>query len=354
MRLDLTGDEYALADGIRSVLRSEAGPDVVRAAWDAPAAPEPPDGVAAAWSHLVELGLPGLLVGEQAGGLGLDETAFVALMEEVGAAALPLPALETICAAPVLESAAKEHLANVLEGRSVVAWNPQRRGLTAWAHRASPVLFGGGPDSPRLALGGEPLPHDQASTVDRARSGVRYDAHVEETAQLIDVPPADRQRLWLRGVLGTSAMLVGLARTMIEATTRYVGERHQFGVPIGSFQAVKHQLADAHLAVEFARPAVWHAAGVMSATPGAGLDAVAIHVSVAKLLANRSAGRTSRSAIQCHGGMGYTTENPLHLYAKRGWALEASFGTSRFHRSVVSESIRSGENTPVAAQKEVA
>lgn len=343
MRLDLTGDQRALAEGIRSVLRSEAGPDVVRAAWDAPGATDEPSAVAGVWSHLVELGLPGLFVGNASDGLDLDEPAFVALMEEIGASALPMPVLETICAAPLLEAAAPEHLADALEGRSVVAWNPQRRGLTPWAHRSALTLFGGGPGVPELRLLPERLDHDRpAATVDRARPGVRYDERSELTSRVLEVSPSDRQRLWLRGVVGTAAMLVGLARTMIETTTRYVGERRQFGVPVGSFQAVKHQLADAHMAVEFARPAVWNAAWAMSHVDEFEFDTVTTDVSMAKLLANRAAARTSRAAIQCHGGMGYTTENPLHMYAKRTWALDASFGTSRFHRQVVSEALRAG------------
>jgi len=133
---------------------------------------------------------------------------------------------------------------------------------------------------------------------------------------------------WQRGVLGTASVLVGLAERMLSMTVEYVGNRRQFGVPVGSFQAVKHRLADAYVAVEFARPAVL-AAGWAQAVAAA--DA-AEQTSVAKVLASDAASVVARTAIQCHGAIGYTTEYDLHLFAKRAWALAASWGSAGWHR----------------------
>jgi len=134
---------------------------------------------------------------------------------------------------------------------------------------------------------------------------------------------------WQRGVLGAAAQLIGLSRRMLEMTVEYVGSRTQFGVPVGSFQAVKHHLADALLQVEFAAPAVARA-GFSLATDSPERDR---DVSLAKALASEAARRVARTAIQCHGAIGYTTEYDLHLYAKRAWALAADWGSAAWHRA---------------------
>jgi alkylation response protein AidB-like acyl-CoA dehydrogenase len=107
---------------------------------------------------------------------------------------------------------------------------------------------------------------------------------------------------------------------MLDITVSYVSNRKQFGVPVGSFQAVKHHLADALLELEFATPAVL-AAGWSLATGDPAADR---SVSMAAVLAVEAATRTARAAIQCHGAMGYTVEYELHRFAKRTWALAAT------------------------------
>jgi alkylation response protein AidB-like acyl-CoA dehydrogenase len=106
-----------------------------------------------------------------------------------------------------------------------------------------------------------------------------------------------------------------------------VKERQQFGVAVGSFQAVKHHLADAALALEFARPAVHRAAwSVATSAPTRARD-----VSMAKAMASDASELAGRKALQCHGAIGYTVEADLHLYMKRTWALARSWGDSAFH-----------------------
>jgi alkylation response protein AidB-like acyl-CoA dehydrogenase len=115
---------------------------------------------------------------------------------------------------------------------------------------------------------------------------------------------------------------------MLTMTIGHVNSRRQFGVPVGSFQAVKHQLADAYLVIEFARPAVLAAGWAQAAAAG---DA-AEQTSIAKVLASDAAVSVARAAIQCHGAIGYTTEYDLHLFVKRAWALAASWGSASWHR----------------------
>ena len=131
------------------------------------------------------------------------------------------------------------------------------------------------------------------------------------------------------------AEAVGLMDESLKTTVEYLKTRTQFGVPIGSFQAVKHPLADAVVGTEFAWPAVLRAAhSLATSDPQAGL-----HVSMAKALASDASYQVSRVCLQAHGAMGYTVEYDLHLFAKRTWALAKDWGTAEQHRAIVAMKI---------------
>jgi len=167
------------------------------------------------------------------------------------------------------------------------------------------------------------------TSVDRARRLFAVDARPSAGEPVSDVAALER------GALGAAAQLVGLTRRMLDLTVAYVAERRQFGVPVGSFQAVKHHLADARLALEFARPLVYRAA--WSLTHGA--DGTPVHVSMAKATASEAAHQAGRAALQCHGAIGYSYEYDLHLFLKRAWALEATWGDAPWHRARVGRAI---------------
>jgi alkylation response protein AidB-like acyl-CoA dehydrogenase len=135
-------------------------------------------------------------------------------------------------------------------------------------------------------------------------------------------------RAFERGATATAAVLVGLAEQMVAMTVEYVLARRQFGVPIGSFQAVKHHLADAELKVSFARPTVWNAGYSLAH----GRPDIERDVSMAKCFASDAAELVARKALQCHGAIGYTTEHDLHFWLKRTWALSAAWGDAAWHR----------------------
>ena len=129
--------------------------------------------------------------------------------------------------------------------------------------------------------------------------------------------------------LAAAAQLVGLAQRMLDMTVGYVKERKQFGVPVGSFQAVKHQLADAVKEISFARPAVWRAAASLEVRD----------ISMAKAMASDAALLAGRKALQCHGAIGYTEEADLHLFLKRSWALARSWGDASWHRDRIGRAL---------------
>jgi alkylation response protein AidB-like acyl-CoA dehydrogenase len=131
--------------------------------------------------------------------------------------------------------------------------------------------------------------------------------------------------------MASGAVLLGVADRLITMTAAYALDRIQFGVPIGSFQAVKHHLANALIGLEFARPAVYRAAySLDQGDPEAGC-----HASMAKALASDAATAAARIALQVHGAIGYTWEHDLHLWMKPAWSLAAAWGDARHHRARV-------------------
>ena len=132
----------------------------------------------------------------------------------------------------------------------------------------------------------------------------------------------------LAGAALVSAQLLGIAEASHELAVEYAKGREQFGRAIGSFQAVKHILADMFVRLEVARAAVY-AAGATLDDPGVG--DVARAVASAKLVAGEAALRNARACIQVHGGMGYTWEVPAHYYLKRSWVLASVFGGGDEH-----------------------
>ena len=132
-----------------------------------------------------------------------------------------------------------------------------------------------------------------------------------------------------RAALGAASLLVGLARAMLDRSVDYAKKREQFGQAIGTFQAIKHHLSDALLQVEFARPLVAHAAYTLAHA----WDSGARDVSTAKARASDAALLCAKTALQCHGAIGYSFEYPLHLWMKRSWSLAAAHGDAAWHRA---------------------
>lgn len=128
---------------------------------------------------------------------------------------------------------------------------------------------------------------------------------------------------WAR--LATAAQALGVGLALLDRTVAHVKQRTQFGVPVGSFQAVKHQLADAKIALEFARPMVF----------GAALTLTNSDVAAAKVTACEAAYRTARTALQLHGAIGYTAEYDLSLWLTKARALRASWGSPGECRAAV-------------------
>jgi alkylation response protein AidB-like acyl-CoA dehydrogenase len=332
-------DQLAFRDAARDLFEKECPPAVVRAAWEAPAGALD----RTVWDRLAEMGVPATLVPQADDGLGLDEQALVLVLEEAGRAALPHPLVETAAVTAPLVAAAP--------GGGAALVGPGPAGIPD-AHGLGMVTTNlGGPHVPCAADADWLLLCDDVSsalhlvdpaavvltpvaTVDRARRAATVDWQPAPGSLVAD-DPAAVDAAFNRGAFGTAALLVGLAQRMLDLTVAYVGERRQFGAPVGSFQAVKHHLADALKELAFARPAVHRAAHSLATGAGTrGRD-----VSMAKAMASDAARFVARQALQCHGAIGYTVEHDLHFHLKRTWALAASWGDAAWHRERVARAI---------------
>jgi alkylation response protein AidB-like acyl-CoA dehydrogenase len=336
VRFAFTDDQLVLRDTVRDFLAKECTPDLVRAAWESESGRSPE-----LWAALAEMGVVGLTVPDHHGGLGMDELDLVLLLEESGRAALPEPVVETTAVgAPLLADVAPAEVAarwlpRIASGESIVTVALGGQALVTDAHVADLLLVGRADHV--LAVPLERARLEPQPSVDAARRlfDVVWDPSDEEVLASGDVAAAAIASSFDRGALATAAQLLGLAGHLLEVTVTYVRERQQFGVPVGSFQAVKHQLADALLRLDFARPVVHHAAYAMAG----GIDTRSRDVSMAKAMASDAATFVAGRALQCHGAIGYTVEYDLHLWMKRVWALAAAWGDAAWHRRRVASSV---------------
>jgi alkylation response protein AidB-like acyl-CoA dehydrogenase len=297
MKFAFDDDQLAFRDAVRDLLEKECGAAALREAWTNETGRVP-----GLWDQLVEMGVVAMLVPETQGGLGMTMVDLILILEETGRYAVPEPIVETATALPSFD-------------RVDVTISGAHR-FAAWADTADIVFTADGVFERATA---ELTPHPSID-------GARRLFTVSGPAQ--PMPPTAGEA-YARLTCGAAAQLCGLSDRMLEMTADYVKERRQFGVPVGSFQAVKHHLANARVALEFARPLVYRAAATLEP----------VHTSMAFSKAADTASVTAKAALQCHGAIGYTTEYDLHLYMKRAWALMRSFGDARFHRSRVAEAI---------------
>jgi alkylation response protein AidB-like acyl-CoA dehydrogenase len=349
-----------LRQGVRTVLDAECSPDALRAFEVADEAGRA-ELASNRWAVLAELGAPALLVPEAAGGLGLGDVDLVGVLEEAGRACLPEPLLETAAlAAPTLaallpDAAAAAALTALVEDDAIVAVggidvtvdglvSPSE--VTADGTLRTPRVVGARDAAflllacrdaesgwqlhavPEASCVAERTPALSAS---RDLSTVHWPLSSDTLLAYGVAAEAAAGLLADRAAAGTAALLVGLADRMVAMTAAYAKERHQFGRPIGSFQAVKHLLADARVALEFARPVTYRAAwSLATAQPTLSHDA-----SMAKAMASDAAEQAARVALQVHGAIGYTWECDLHFFLKWTWALSRAWGDAATHRRLV-------------------
>ena len=325
MDFELSRDEGELADAIRRLCAGRFPLEQVRAGEERRALD------LGDWSALAEAGVFSLRQGgEEGAGLGLAAAALV--FEELGRALVPGPLASTEVAGGLVKGAAS--------GEAPVGLVRRPPGESS-ALPALPVLVGDlGSLTTLLVVDDEGLGALDAASLDAEPVSQSLDpltpmwrlAHVPAGERVGD--GRDAARLWRDHLVLCAAQLVGMAGATCDMAVEYAKQRRQFGVPIGSFQAVKHLCADMLVRSETARAAV-HAAAVAVDQPGVGDDRRA--AAGAALVAVESALANAKACIQVHGGMGFTWEVPAHLYLKRAVVLSQGLGAPGALATAVAE-----------------
>lgn len=348
-----TDEQEAFAEAITDTLSHRCPMSLVRASI------AEPERWREVWRELVALDLPGLLVPEGLGGVGLAPVDLACVLEAAGRFAAPVPLTATLGAfTPLLlagaegaqgtdESAASAIIARVLGGAAATVAPVIGGGRARLSGGALTAAFDGIPDASRAELIAIPAIDEGGADVlvvgDLVSCGVEVLDAMDSTSpvgrlRLDDHPIGDAIVLrgdftpaWAVAWLASAAELVGLAAQLISLTVAYARDRTQFGVPIGTFQGVKHQIVDAHLTVERARSVTMYAAGLCS-QPGS-LDTAAAQRAAhqAKALASEAGSRAARVGVQVHGGVGITQEHDVSLMYLRARQLATLMGGADEH-----------------------
>jgi alkylation response protein AidB-like acyl-CoA dehydrogenase len=372
MELEFTAEQDELRDSMRAVLAKESPVSLARRVVDHDERPD------ALWATLTELGWPALTVPEVDGGIGLGMIEAGILAEEIGRVIAPGPLLATVSqfVPAVREAGTAEQrsrfLRAVAEGRCSGALAvAERRGSFDPAAVTATVVI----DGNEAVLSGEKRFVVEGDVVDELVVVAREPGSVgDEGVRAVVVPVAavrvrpanvldasrryahvdlDGVRVERDRVLGdggasattalrraieeatvaTALEMVGTAQSIFDVTLDYAKHREQFGVPIGSFQAIKHKFADMIVLLERARATGYFAALTIAEDDTRRTTAT----SVAKVAAGDCQRMLAKEGIQIHGGIGYTWEHDMHLYVKRVKSLEPLFGSSSTHRARIAD-----------------
>ena len=317
MKFDLDEQQRDFAASIDAALGAADLPAAVRA-W---AAGDTAPG-RKVWAQLADLGVTALAVPEQHDGIDAHPVDLVVAVERLGRWCVPGPVAESIAVAPIL-LADDDRCAALASGELIatVAMPPQvPRAVDA---DAAGLILVASDDSVQDGTLGE-----RHESVDPSRK-------LFDVSASGDTRQADAARAYEFGALATAAQLIGAGQALLDASVDYAKQRSQFGTVIGTYQAIKHKLADVHIALELARPLVYGAAlSLANGSPDVVRD-----VSAAKAAASDAALLAARSALQTHGAIGFTQEHDLSLWLLRVQALRSAWGDPSAHRRRVLEAL---------------
>jgi alkylation response protein AidB-like acyl-CoA dehydrogenase len=284
------------------------------------------------WRQLCGLGWPGIAVAAEHGGQGLGRVELSILCEELGRAVAPVPFLPSVLAATILEQAGSPEqcerwLPGLATGETIGALGSSEDGLAELvigAAGAGLIVLLRGNRGARV-LSSEQADITPLASIDPTRSAARVAAAEDAGEELAGDVPAGVDR----ALVAVSSELVGVSARALEMTVAYVKERHQFGVPVGAYQAVSHRCAQMLLETEKARSTAAFAAWTADSDPARLPEAAAM----AKAAASDAGREVTASAIQMHGGIGFTWEADVHWLYKRAQLDAALLGGAKHHRA---------------------
>jgi len=346
MDFGLSEDQRQIQRTARELLAERARPERVRSHAEQRRLDED------LWRELGELGWPGIAVAEQYGGQGLGLVELAILCEELGRSVAPVAFLPTVLAALVIEQAGSAEqrerwLPGLASGGTLGALAIERDGvaeLALGASGAEVLVLAQEGDSRARVYAQEGLDAADAQEGLDQREGLEVSGVVERVDSIDPTRPTARvavpadagealggdvQAGLDRALVAVSAELVGVCERALDMTVAYVKERKQFGVPVGSFQAVSHRCAQMLLDTERARSATSYAAWAADADPERLPEAAAM----AKASASQAGIEVTASAIQAHGGIGFTWEADVHWLYKRALLDASLLGGAKLHRA---------------------
>jgi alkylation response protein AidB-like acyl-CoA dehydrogenase len=352
--LEFTDDQQELRSSVRSFLERECPMTLVRSVVEKGASADE------LWAQMVELGWPALTVPADYGGVGSGFVELAVVAEELGRVVAPGPFLATVTQfvpavrhagtpeqqARFLGSVAAGEITGTLAVGGAVAARPADGG---WSLTGSVRHVVDGDRADELAVAARvddgwglfvvPAASVRATpenALDQSRrlATIELDGSVVDDERALGVPGGAEtalDRAVEEAIAALAVELVGTCQSIFDVAIDYARERHQFGVPIGSFQAIKHKFADMVVALERARATAYFAAATVAEED----DRRPLAVAMAKAAAGDAQRLIAQEGIQILGGIGYTWEHDMHLYVKRAKSGDALLGTSSHHRARV-------------------
>lgn len=333
MDFELSADQAALQSAAAELLAAECSTEQVRAAAQSGGFDS------GLWAAMVAQGWTAIAVPEAHGGLGLGTVETAVLLEQVGAHLAPVPLTQQLLGLAVLADSQWGEKLIGGEAIATAAKTPLLRNSDGTVSgRPEPVIYGALADVLVVPCADELVAVELAAverTPEPAMDQTRELAWItldHAPAQTIGDSAAVNAHLD-RAALYHSAEMLGAAEAVMNLAVEYAKQRQQFGRPIGSFQAIKHRCADMLVDVEGMRSAVYYAAWAI----GADGPEASVAASTAKTWCSDAALRVAESALQVHGGIGFTWESDVHLYLKRVQLDRTVFGDARHHRTRLAE-----------------
>ena len=317
MDFDLTEDQKEIKSTARSLLDARSPWNKVREASESGKYDD------ALYKEVSELGWPGIAVAEEHGGQGLGSVELAVLLEELGYACAATPFLSTAAAASIIQAHGTD------DQRS--RWLPGLASGEQTAGIGTRDLAADAADAAVIVLIGD---DGSLELLDRANADVEDRQTVDGTRRTARITGGDGEPLDGRAdrfYAAVAAEVVGLSQRALDMTLEYVKDRKQFGTPVGAFQAVSHRCAEILRNVESTRSTAYFAAWAVDADPERLPEAAALAAAAAA-----DGGReATASAIQAHGGIGFTWEADVHWMYKRAQLDAQLIGGSRRHRATL-------------------
>ena len=334
MNFIFTEEQTQFKDAIKSFLAEECAPASIRDGWQ-----KNKSFNLERWKNLIELGVLSSNLSEEKGGLGMDQVTLAMMVEEMGYAGLPEPVAEQIFLVndviPFLPKNITEAVeSNYNDGTQYIALAHPLAPNPLFLNDAAGLILLDSSECKFIAK--DDMDFEIISSNDPSRELFKVSSMNDAISTSENFDELN-SAVSSRGSLMTAALLIGLAQKMIDLSSVYVLDRAQFGKPIGSFQAVKHMLADVAVKIEFAKPAVYRAAYSLSQNN----PKSALHCAHAKLMCTQAAELACKNSIQAHGAMGYTWEMDLHIYMRKAWSMMACWGNEDRQQEVIYKKLSS-------------